>query len=159
MVVPKAKEAREAALKLAGVSSDVKDKALKAMAAAIDNNREAIIEANAKDIEAAEGELSEALVQRLKLSEDKLQEVVRMVESVAGLEDPVGRTISSIELDDGLELYKVSCPIGVIGVVFEARPDALAQISSLCLKSGNAVILKGGKEARESNEALFGVIA
>jgi glutamate-5-semialdehyde dehydrogenase len=77
---------------------------------------------------------------------------------VARLEDPIGRTLYAMELDKGLELYKVSCPIGVIGAVFEARPDVLPQLSALCLKSGNAVILKGGKEARRSNEAFFKLV-
>lgn len=162
-VLLKAKAARVAALQLANVSTSVKDAALRRAASAILENRELVLSANAKDVEFAErlrrrGKLSKAFVDRLKLNEHKLNDVVAMVESVAELEDPIGKTLYSMELDENLELYKVSCPIGVIGAIFEARPDVLPQISSLCLKSGNAVILKGGKEARHSNEALFELI-
>ncbi|MDI6884500.1 MAG: glutamate-5-semialdehyde dehydrogenase, partial [Hadesarchaea archaeon] len=104
------------------------------------------------------GKLSKAFVQRLKLSGPKLHDVAGMMRSVARLPDPIGRTLYAAELDRGLELYKVSCPIGVVGAIFEARPDVLPQISALCLKSGNAVILKGGREARRSNEAFFELI-
>ncbi len=160
MVLLQAKKAYEAALKLAEVSSKDKDRALKAIAAAISKNKNAILKANARDVKAAEKKkIPQALIQRLKLNDSKIQEMVRMVGSVAAMDDPVGVTLSTVELDKGLELYKVSCPIGVIGVVFESRPDALVQISSLCLKSSNAVILKGGKEARESNKTLFNIVA
>lgn len=159
-VMSKAKAARKAALKLANVPSEVKNAALLRAASAISKNAELVLDANKRDTELAarllaKGKLSKAFVQRLKLSEDKLNGIVRMIESVAKLEDPTGKTLYSMELDKGLELYKISCPIGVIGSVFEARPDVLPQISSLCLKSGNAVILKGGREAKHSNEALF----
>ena len=89
----------------------------------------------------------------------KLEDVVCGLESLTGLPDPVGHTQLSTRLDDGLDLYRVSCPIGVIGVIFESRPDALVQISGLCLKSGNAVLLKGGSEALETNRALAEIIA
>jgi len=154
-VLSKAKAAREAALKLANVSNEVRNAALLKAASAISKNKKLVLEANKKDIGLARGALSKSFVQRLKLDENKLEDIVRMIESVAKLEDPIGKTLYSVELDEGLELYKISCPIGVIGSIFEARPDALPQISSLCLKSGNAVILKGGKEAKHSNEALF----
>lgn len=163
-VKSKAIEARKAALELANLPTEVKNAGLKAMAKAIVENQRIVLEANARDIEEAEkavgrGDLTKAALQRLKLSEGKIRDIERMVKSVAKLEDPVGKTLLSMELDRGLELYKVSCPIGVIGVVFEARPDVLPQISALCLKSGNAVILKGGREAKNSNEALFKIIA
>jgi len=159
-VLLKAKAARAAALQLANVPTEVKNTALHRAASAILENRELVLSANAKDVELAErlrrkGRLSKAFVERLKLNEHKLKDIARMVESVAKLEDPIGRTLYSMELDENLELYRVSCPIGVVGAIFEARPDVLPQISSLCLKSGNAVILKGGKEAKHSNEALF----
>lgn len=162
-IIRKAREAREAALKLANAPTELKNKALMEAAASISENRDSLLEANALDVKraerlAAKGKLPRALVQRLKLSDDKLRDVAKMVESVAGLEDPVGRTLYAMELDRGLKLYKVSCPIGVVGAIFEARPDVLPQISALCLKSGNAVILKGGREAARSNEALFGII-
>jgi len=159
-VLLKAKAARVAALQLANVPTDIKNTALHRAASTIMENRELVLNANAKDVEIAEGlrrrgKLSKAFVERLKLNEHKLRDIAAMVESVAKLEDPVGRTLYSMELDENLELYKVSCPIGVVGAIFEARPDVLPQISSLCMKSGNAVILKGGKEAKYSNEALF----
>ncbi|MGC8816294.1 MAG: glutamate-5-semialdehyde dehydrogenase [Candidatus Hadarchaeum sp.] len=162
-VIKKAAAARRAALQLANIATEVKNEALLGIASAIWENREELLRANAVDLREAEdllksGRISMALVQRLKLSEEKLRDISKMVQSVAKLEDPVGRTLYAVELDQGLELYKVSCPIGVIGAIFESRPDVLPQISALCLKSGNAVVLKGGSEARRSNEAFFRVI-
>ena len=159
-VLLKAKAARVAALQLANIPARIKNTALHRAASTILENRELVLSANAKDAELAErlrrrGRLSKAFVERLKLNEHKLKDIAMMVESVAKLEDPIGKTLYSMELDENLELYRVSCPIGVIGAIFEARPDVLPQISSLCLKSGNAVILKGGKEAKHSNGALF----
>ena len=159
-VVAKAKAARAAALQLANVPTEVKNIALQRAASVILENSDLVLSANAKDVDLAErlqgkGRLSKSLVQRLELDEHKLRDIAVMVESVANLEDPIGKTLSVMELDENLELYKVTCPIGVIGAIFESRPDVLPQISSLSLKSGNAVILKGGKEAKHSNEALF----
>lgn len=162
-VTSKVEAARKAALRLANAPLKLRNTALLKAASAISKNREMLMEANEKDLERAnrlrvEGKISKAFIERLKLSEDKLRDIVKMLEGVARLEDPIGRTLYAMELDRGLELYKLSCPIGVIGAIFEARPDVLPQISALCLKSGNAVILKGGKEARHSNRALFEVI-
>ncbi len=162
-VISKAMAARTASLKLANITTNKKNMALLKIASAISKQKKALLRANAKDVENAErllarGELSNAFVQRLKLSDYKLRNIAEMVRSVARLEDPVGKTLYAMELDRGLELYKVSCPIGVIGAIFEARPDVLPQLSALCLKSGNAMILKGGKEARYSNEAFFELI-
>ncbi|MEF8826064.1 MAG: glutamate-5-semialdehyde dehydrogenase, partial [Halapricum sp.] len=98
------------------------------------------------------------MVDRLKLDEGKLESIAEMVESVAEQEDPLGETLEARELDDDLELYKVAVPIGVVGTIFESRPDALVQIAALSLKSGNAVILKGGSEASESNRILYETI-
>jgi glutamate-5-semialdehyde dehydrogenase len=159
-VVAKAEAARAAALQLANVSTDVKNAALQQAASVILENRERVLSANVKDVELAERlqkkeRLSKSLVQRLKLDESKLENIAVMVESVAKLADPIGRTLYAMELDENLELYKVSCPIGVVGAIFESRPDVLPQISALALKSGNSVILKGGKEAKYSNESLF----
>jgi glutamate-5-semialdehyde dehydrogenase len=163
-IVEKAKSAREAALKLANASTAGKDNALLRIADSIDKNRKQILAANDKDIELAsglvkEGQMSKALLDRLILDDSKIDEIILSVKDVAKLEDPVGKTVSAIELDKDLELFQVSCPIGVIGAIFESRPDVLVQISSLCLKTGNAVLLKGGSEARNSNEALFEVVA
>ena len=162
-VISKAMAARRASLKLANITTKAKNRALLKIASAISKNKKSLLSVNVEDVEDAErllarGKLSKAFVQRLKLSDHKLREVAKMVRSVARLEDPVGRTLYAMELDRGLELYKVSCPIGVIGAIFEARPDVLPQLSALCLKSGNAVILKGGKEAKNSNEAFFELI-
>jgi delta-1-pyrroline-5-carboxylate synthetase len=154
-----AQAARNAAIKLANISTEVKNEALLRMAESIKQNKNRIFEANRKDVENANREnLPKALVDRLKLDESKINDIIRSLESVAGLEDPVGKTLSAIELDKGLELFKVSCPIGVIGAIFESRPDALVQIASLCLKSGNAVILKGGSEVKNSNAVLFEIL-
>ncbi len=163
-IVEKAKSAREASLKLANAATAEKNNALLRIADSIDKNRKQILAANNKDIELAsslvkEGKMSKALLDRLKLDDSKIDEIIMSVKDVAKLEDPVGKTLSAIELDKDLELFQVSCPIGVIGAIFESRPDVLVQISSLCLKTGNAVLLKGGSEARNSNEALFGVVA
>ena len=155
--------AETAALDLANVDDSDRRAALNAVADAIDENREAIQEANAVDVEAAEemleaGEYSQALVDRLKLSDAKLDSIVEMVRSVAAQDDPLGKTLEARELDANLELYKLAVPIGVVGTVFESRPDALVQIAALALKSGNSVMLKGGSEASESNRVLFELI-
>ena len=94
----------------------------------------------------------------MKFDENKLQDVLKGLASLTALPEPVGRTLLTTRLDDGLDLYRVSCPIGVIGVIFESRPDALVQISGLCLKSGNAILLKGGSEAYETNRVLADII-
>ncbi|MEF8778598.1 MAG: glutamate-5-semialdehyde dehydrogenase, partial [Natronomonas sp.] len=157
-------EAQRAALKLANVDEATRNAALHSIADAIREHDAEILSANAEDVEAAEemlarGEYTQALVDRLKLDEAKLEDIAGMVESVAGQEDPLGATLEARELDEDLELYRVAVPIGVIATVFESRPDALVQIASLALKSGNAVILKGGSEASESNRILYEIIA
>jgi glutamate-5-semialdehyde dehydrogenase len=159
----KAREARKASLELEHVQRAVKDMALKSAAEAIAEHRCEILRANKKDIERnapllREGRLSKPLLNRLKLDGVKIHEMCKMIEKVAELDDPVGRTLYSVRLDEGLDLYKVTVPFGVIAAIFESRPDALAQISALCIKSGNSVILKGGEEAKESNRCLFEVI-
>ncbi|MDT8391547.1 MAG: glutamate-5-semialdehyde dehydrogenase [Lentisphaeria bacterium] len=154
-----AKAAKRASIPLAAAATDLKNRALRAVVEALRADRAALVAANQKDLAAAEAEGLEApLLKRLLFDDDKLAAVIAGVESLIGLPDPVGRRLSATELDDGLNLYRVSCPIGVIGVIFESRPDALVQISSLCLKSGNAVLLKGGREALNTNRALADVI-
>lgn len=162
-VVSKADDARKASLELANISTKTKNAALLRTASEISKKRKLLLRANAADVKEAEllmlrGKLSKAFVQRLKLTDDKLRDIVNMIRGVAKLEDPVGEATYAMELDRGLELYRVSCPIGVIGAIFEARPDVLPQLSALCLKSGNSVILKGGREAKRSNEAFFRII-
>jgi len=156
-------EAQRAALELANADESARNAALESIADAIRERETEILEANAEDVEAAEamlerGEYTRALVDRLKLDAAKLDSIADMVESVAEQDDPLGETLSARELDEGLELYRVSVPIGVVATVFESRPDALVQIAALALKSGNAVILKGGSEASESNRVLYGII-
>lgn len=155
-----AQAARRASIGLAALDSETKNRALEAIRLALLNQSKQIIEANKKDIaEAKENVLARPLLKRLKFDDGKIGEVCKGLESLITLDDPVGKTLRATELDKGLELYQVSCPIGVIGVVFESRPDALVQISSLCLKSGNAVLLKGGSEALHTNKILAEIIA
>ena len=155
-----ATEAQKAAIELAAVSGDMKNLALEAISRALDRNRAAIVEANTADLAHAEAtQLAAPLLKRLRFDHAKIDEACAGLQSLMRLDDPVGQTLSALELDQGLELYKVSCPIGVIGVIFESRPDALVQISSLCLKSGNGVLLKGGSEATRTNRILADLIS
>jgi len=152
--------AKAASIRLAAVKTDVKNAALTEIARALQERSAEIVAANARDLAAArKADLAAPLLKRLKFDDAKLADVCAGLHSLIRLPEPVGRTLSSIELDDGLELYRVSCPIGVIGVVFESRPDALVQISTLCLKSGNACLLKGGSEAAHTNRILAETIA
>ena len=155
-----ASAAKSASIGLAAVNTDIKNNALAQIAKALKQRSVEIIAANQQDLaEAQKNNLAGPLLKRLKFDEGKIAQTVAGIESLIKLDDPAGRTLSAIELDAGLELYKVSCPIGVIGVVFESRPDALVQISTLCLKSGNAVLLKGGSEAAKTNRILAETIA
>lgn len=154
----KARAARQASLELAKAPTKAKDDALEGMARVLEARRSEILDANELDCEQSRDSISEALYGRLQLSDDKLDTIIDGVRSVKALADPVGDTTYAIELDDGLELYRVTVPIGVIGAVFEARPDVVVQIASLCLKSGNAVMLKGGSEAKHTNRMLYGLI-
>ena len=152
--------AKSASIQLAAVNTDVKNGALAEIANAIRQRSDEILSANRQDLSAAEKDhLAMPLLKRLKFDEGKIAQTITGIESLMKLDDPVGQTLSAIELDAGLELYKVSCPLGVIGVVFESRPDTLVQISTLCLKSGNAVLLKGGSEAVRTNKILTEIIA
>jgi len=152
--------ARQASIGLAGISTDVKNAALGRIKDALLAQSSQILSANQADMEDAQkANLAAPLLKRLKFDQTRLKEVCDGIESLIKLPDPVGQTLSAMELDKGLELYKVSCPIGVIGVIFESRPDALVQISTLCLKSGNAILLKGGSEALRTNQVLARIIA
>ncbi|MGL4343820.1 MAG: glutamate-5-semialdehyde dehydrogenase [Cellulosilyticaceae bacterium] len=155
-----ARQARKASIQLAATNGDIKNKALQAMAEALRSRSAEIIEANQKDIQRSEAEgLDMPLLKRLKFDEAKIEDCIKGIESLIGMENPVGKVQLQTELDDGLMLTRLSCPIGVVGVIFESRPDALVQISSLCLKSGNAALLKGGSEAKETNRILYTIIA
>jgi len=154
-----AQAAKRASVPLAASSTAVRNGALAAIAAALTRRAPEILAANTEDLRRADATgLAGPLLKRLKFDEKKLAAVVAGIHSLIGLPDPVGRTLAARELDQGLELYQVSCPIGVIGVIFESRPDALVQISTLCLKSGNAALLKGGSEAAETNRVLAEVM-
>ncbi len=162
-VISDIKKAKSASLVLATLDTETKNNALKAMAKALDKNKKKILEANAKDVSKAEkiaekGELSDSLVKRLKVNDEKISGMIDGIKDVIKLEDPVGETISTIKLDEGLVLYQIKCPIGMLGVIFESRPDVVPQILSLCLKSGNGVAFKGGSEAFYSNRVLFDVL-
>jgi glutamate-5-semialdehyde dehydrogenase len=154
-----AAEAKAASIQLAAVRTEVKNSALEAIANTLKQRCDQITAVNEVDMETAKrNRLAEPLLKRLRFDEGKIEDVCAGIERLIKLADPVGNTLSATELDKGLELYKVSCPIGVIGMVFESRPDALVQISTLCLKSGNAVLLKGGSEAEKTNNILAKII-
>lgn len=158
-----AKKAKEASLKTASLSEEIKNKALNSIADAIEKAKDEIFEANKMDLALAEplvekGELSRATFNRLKLDENKMRDMIAGIREIAKLPDPVNKKLFVRELDEGLTLYKVSCPIGVLGIIFEARPDVISQISSLAIKSSNAVILKGGKETTNTNKKILSVI-
>jgi glutamate-5-semialdehyde dehydrogenase len=154
-----AQSTRQAAQHLAGLSTEAKNRAIDAIANALEQNQDEILAANQADCEAALAEnLAKPLYGRLKLDAVKLQGAIVGVRDVATLPDPVGTVHIHRELDDGLLLKRITCPLGVLGVIFESRPDAVMQISSLAIKSGNGVILKGGKEAVRSCQALVKAI-
>ena len=146
---------RAAALTLAAANIDLRNKALLAMAKVLNTRKDEIFSANEADVaEATADGLAQPLLKRLAFREEKLAAVTEGLEALAALPDPIGQTTYARELTEGLKLYRVACPIGVIGVIFESRPDALVQIASLALKSGNAVLLKGGREALRTNQVL-----
>jgi len=145
--------------KMSLLSGQLRNQALDAIWKALLENKSKILAANAADLE--EGintHLSDPILKRLKFDEQKLGEVVDGIKSLISLKDPLWKMILERELDTGLTLHKLTCPIGVIGVIFESRPDALVQIATLCLKSGNCAILKGGSEAANTNKVLFEII-
>jgi glutamate-5-semialdehyde dehydrogenase len=152
--------AKAASIGLLALKTDTKNAALAQISQALEQSAEKIIAANKKDVAAAEkNNLAKPLLKRLVFDQTKIAEACAGIQSLINLDDPVDKTLSAMELDEGLLLYKVTCPIGVIGVVFESRPDALVQISTLCLKSGNAVLLKGGSEAANTNKILAEIVA
>lgn len=154
-----AKETRESSRQLASLSTEDRNEAIDAIAQALEAYRSEIIAANEADCQAAVEEgISKVLYARLKLSENKLEDTINGVRDVKKLADPVGAIQIHRELDTGLILKRITCPLGVLGIIFEARPEALIQITSLAIKSGNGVILKGGKEATRSCQMLVKVI-
>lgn len=150
---------KKSSIILGALNTEIKNNALKTIKEALISSSNRIFEANNIDIEnAINSKLDDPLLKRLKFDDKKLSSVLDGIDSLISLEDPIGKVLFEELLDEELELYKVSCPIGVIGVVFESRPDALVQIATLCLKSGNAVFLKGGSEAINTNEVLAEII-
>lgn len=145
--------------KMAATTSEKRNSVLKAIIAALLSNKEAILAANKKDLdEAGKSHVDVPVLKRLKFNEDKLNDVIRGIEDLISLPDPLGSVQMKRELDSDLLLIRESCPIGVIGVIFEARPDAMIQISTLCIKSGNCAILKGGSETLYTNREIFQTI-
>lgn len=145
--------------KMAALPIEVRNAALKAAQEALKANKDKVFAANKEDMDAADANgISDAVKKRLKFDEHKLEDVLAGIDGLISLPDPIGKLQLKRQLDEGLILKRVSCPIGVIGIIFEARPDALVQISSLCIKSGNCAILKGGKETARTNKVLFEII-
>ena len=154
-----AKAVKLASPKMAGTSEEARNKALMEVVKQLKARQQEIFEANAMDLKQAEiDKVAAPIIKRLKFDETKLRDVIAGIEDLVKLEDPLFKQDMHRQLDEGLTLYRETCPIGVIGVIFEARPDALIQISSLCIKSGNCVILKGGSETMNSNRVLFNII-
>ncbi|VEH67568.1 gamma-glutamyl phosphate reductase [Rodentibacter pneumotropicus] len=153
------KQAKEAAFVLAQLSTTEKNRALNIIAEQLEQQADHILSENAKDIELAkQNGLSEALIDRLLLTSERLQSIANDVRHVISLADPVGKIIDGGTLDSGLKIERVRTPIGVIGTIYEARPNVTIDVASLCLKTGNAVILRGGKETRFSNNILVKVV-
>ena len=145
--------------KMASTDITVRNAALEKIAESLLAGKERIFEANAKDMERAQADnISPAVIKRLKFSEAKLSDAIAGIHNLIALPDPLFQIQLKRQLDEGLTLIRETCPIGVIGVIFEARPDAMVQIASLCIKSGNCAILKGGSETRETNKLLFELI-
>ncbi|RAX51233.1 glutamate-5-semialdehyde dehydrogenase [Arthrobacter sp. AQ5-05] len=154
-----ADRARAASRVLARADRNWKDRALLAIAASLDANRKAVITANAKDIEAGRANgTTEALLDRLRLNDARVDALIAALEELAGLPDPVGTVLRGQTLPNGLRLRQVHVPMGVIGAIYEARPNVTVDIAGLALKSGNAVLLRGGRAAAHSNEALLALI-
>lgn len=150
---------KQASIKIANLTNEVKNSALNNIIVNINSNKSKIIKANLQDINKAEEDnLAIPLLKRLKLDEKKIDEVIEGIRSLITLEDPTNKIIAQTLLDDNLILTKKTVPIGVVGVIFESRPDALVQIATLCIKSGNCAILKGGSEALNTNRILSSII-
>lgn len=160
LVLAKAQAAKKAAAKLAVAGTAVKNAALLAMAAALEAKQEEILAANARDMEAAAAKgMRSSMLDRLKLTPERISGMADGLRQVAGLADPIGNVIDGKTLPNGLQITKVRVPLGVIGIIYEARPNVTADAAGLCLKSGNAVILKGGSEAMESNKTVAAILA
>ncbi len=159
-IMRRAAAAKMAAYSLANTATEVKNKALLAMAEALQKNKDDILFKNEIDVEAAkEAGLNQALIDRLTLDDNRIGSMIKGLQEVAELKDPVGEIISASERPNGLKINKVRVPLGVIGIIYESRPNVTVDTAGLCLKSGNAVILRGGSEAVNSNHILVKTIA
>lgn len=155
--------AKAASLEIANTETNLRNKALLKIADELEACKDEIFEANKADLNASAkfvewGEMPKSVFNRLKLDNNKMRDMIQGIRDVAQLPDPINHKLLVRELDKDLILYKISCPIGVLGIIFEARPDVIAQISALAIKSANAVILKGGKEAKNTNKKIYEVI-
>ena len=160
LVQAKAQAAKQAAAKLAVTSTAVKNAALLAMATALEAQQAEILAANERDMTAAAAKgMKSSMLDRLKLTAERISGMADGLRQVAGLADPVGNVIDGKTLPNGLHITKIRVPLGVIGIIYEARPNVTADAAGLCLKSGNAVILKGGSEAMESNKTVTAILA
>lgn len=160
LVKAKAQAAKQAAAKLAVTSTAVKNAALLAMATALEAQQSEILAANERDMTAAAANgMKSSMLDRLKLTAERISGMADGLRQVAGLADPVGNVINGKTLPNGLHITKIRVPLGVIGIIYEARPNVTADAAGLCLKSGNAVILKGGSEAMESNKTVAAILA
>ncbi len=158
-IIKMLKDVKEASLKLGNISTKDKDKAILAMASALLKNTKYILSENAKDVALSNKTgLSKALVDRLALTEKRIKEMADSLKQVASLKDPVGRILRQWKRPNGLIIKKVSVPIGVIGIIYESRPNVTSDCAGLCLKSGNACVLRGGSESINSNLAIHKVI-
>jgi glutamate-5-semialdehyde dehydrogenase len=162
-IIEIAQKAKEASILALQLSTEIKNKALLLISEDLEKSKQKILLANKLDLENAQkmvekGEISQAIYNRLKLDDNKFSDMVQGVKDITQLDDPINKIFWQKDIADGITLKKISCPIGVIGVIFEARPDVISQITSLAIKSSNAVILKGGIEATNTNKEIFEII-
>jgi len=150
--------AKEATVRMSNIPTESKLAALSNMADRLDAARPQIIEANAKDLDAVRDKIPAPMYKRMIVNDAKVDEMIAIIRSVSELKDPVGEVMDTTEMDEGLTLYQIRCPVGLLGVVFESRPDVVPQIMSLCIMSGNCVAFKGGSEATHTIRALFDVL-
>jgi len=157
-----AKRARAGSRQLAKLSNERRNEMLLAAAKAIEGGAQSILDSNERDCRVAEslvgsGKMSAAMSARLRVTSKSIEEMAERVRDVARVPDPLGRKRATTELDDNLVLYKETCPLGVVGIVFESRPDVVPQVGSLAIKTGNGLVLKGGAEARHTNRVLVSI--
>jgi len=158
-LIIKGKKAKAASFKLAVLSTEEKNNALLKIADSLEKYSSYILEENARDIKnAKENNIKDSLIDRLLLTEDRIKGIADGIRKIAALDDPIGKVISSATRPNGLKINKVRVPLGVIGIIYEARPNVTADAAALTLKSGNAVILRGGKDAIHSNVAIINVM-